>query len=159
MKVGIGLKGLEETVRGFKNLGEAARFRITRNAARAGASTVRSALKKAAPRRQGPQSEASQTYGSLNKNIKLQQLRGANGRFLPYYKVTTGDAFWGAFLDTGTGKYNIDPGPKAKGARAETHLLPTFWWRKTIEQIAPQVTAAMIGNIRRSLLREIAKLK
>lgn len=158
MKVAIGLKGLEETVRGFKNLGEAAQFRIIRNAARAGATRVRGALKKNAPRDSGERSAASARFGALRKNIKMFQLRGGF-KFLPYYRVTTGDAFWGGFLDVGTGRYNVDPGPRAKGAMARTHILPTFWFRRTIEQEGPQVTQAMIENIRRSLVREFAKIK
>lgn len=158
MKAGIQLKGLEETVRGFKNLGEKAQFRIIRNAARAGASTLRGALKKAAPRGSGERSDASSRYGTLRKNIRVVQLRGGK-KFLPYYRVTTGDAFWGGFLDVGTGRYNVDPGPRAKGAGARTHILPNYWWRNTIEQQRPQVTRAMIENIRRSLVREWAKLK
>ncbi|HEX9810645.1 MAG TPA: hypothetical protein VGA88_00965 [Burkholderiales bacterium] len=159
MKVGIGLRGLEETVRGFRNLGEASQFRITRNAARAGATTVRAALKKAAPRgTAGAQSVASSQYGTLRKNIATSQLR-AGGKFLPYYKVTTGDAFWGGFLESGTGRYNIDPGPKAKGAGARTHILPTFWFSQAVERIRPQVITAMVANMRRSIVREFAKIK
>lgn len=158
MKTSIGLKGLEETVRGLKNLGEQAQNRIVRNAARTGATTVKRALKQAAPRGDG-RSKASATYGTLRSNIKTAQLRASNGKFLPYYKVTTDDAFWGGFLDVGTGKYNVAPGPRAKGAAARTHILPNFWFRNAVEQVRPAVTAAMVENIRRSFQREWAKVK
>lgn len=157
MKPSIGIKGLEETVRGMKNLGEQAQHRIIRNAARTGATTVKRALKQAAPRGD-ERSDASTTYGTLRSNIKSVQLR-ANGKFLPYYKVTTDDAFWGSFLDTGTGKYNYAPGPRAKGIAARTHIFPNYWFRNAIEQVRPSVTAAMVENIRRSFVREWAKVK
>lgn len=158
MKPSISLKGLEETVRGMKNLGEQAQNRIIRNAARAGATTVRSALKQAAPRGD-ERSKASETYGTLRSNIKSVQLRAKTGKYLPYYKVTTDDAFWGGFLDRGTGKYNVEPGSKAKGAAARTHISPTFWFRSTIEKVRTQVTDRMVDNIRRSFQREWAKVK
>ena len=145
-------------MRGFKNLGEASQFRIIRNAARSGATRLRGALRKNAPRGTGERSINSERFGSLRKNIKMSQIRGGF-KFLPYYRVTTGDAFWGGFLDVGTGKFNVDPGPRAKGAGARTHILPTFWFRRTLEQERPQVTQAMIENIRRSLVREFAKIK
>lgn len=158
MKPSIGLKGLDRTVRGLKNLGEQAQNRILRNAARAGATATKRALKQAAPRGD-ERSDASKTYGTLSSNIEISQLRAASGKYLPYYKVHTGDAFWGGFLDRGTGKYNVDPGPKAKGAAARTHILPNFWFRNAIEQVRPAVTAAMVDNIRRSFQREWAKVK
>ena len=158
MRASIGLKGLESTIRGLHNLGEQAQNRVVRNAARAGASTLSRALKKAAPRSSGAKSPASQRHGSLRKNIKVSQLR-TRGKFLPYYRVSTSHAFWGGFIDEGTGRYNVDPGPRAKGAAARTHILPNFWWRNTIEQQRPAVTRAMIENIRRSLVREWAKVK
>ena len=158
MRTTIELKGLEETVRGFKNLGVQAQTRIIRNTARAGATTVRNALKAAAPRDDGTKSQAVKRYGTLRTNIRSAQLR-SGGKFLPYYKVDTKDAFWGHFLDVGTGVYNVAPGPKAKGAAARTHITPTFWWRNTIERIRGQVTNAMVASMRRAFQREWAKVK
>lgn len=157
MKASIRIEGLDEVIKGLVNLSEAAKTRITRNIARAGARTVKTELRAAAPRGEH-QSQASAKYGTLTKNIAIEQLK-ASGRFLPYYLVTTGDAFWGSFLDIGTGKYNTAPGSRAKGAAARTHIKPNFWFRRTVGRIRPQVTDEMISSLERSLIREISKIK
>lgn len=136
MRPSISLQGLDETIKSLKNLGEASQNRITRNAARAGATVARKELIKAAPRGK-QQSKASRTYGQLHKNIKMSQHK-AGGKFLPYYRVTTGRAFWGGFLDKGT-----------------KHISPSFWWQQTIELIRSAVQSGMIDNIRKSILREV----
>jgi HK97 gp10 family phage protein len=158
VKTSIKIEGLEQLTKGLHNLGEASKFRIIRNASRAGARTVQQSLKAAAPK-SAEKSEASTTYGRLRSNIKSAQLRGDNGKYSPYYRVSTGDAFWAGFLDKGTGKYNVDPGPKAKGAGAKTHIRPNFWFRKAVEGVRGQVVNDMISNIGRSIKREFDKIK
>lgn len=136
----VGLKGLEETVRGFQNLGEASKKRIVRNASRAGATEMQKALKGAAPVGD-VRSKASEEHGRLSKNIKVEQLK-AGGEFLPYYLVTTGKAFWGWFLDMGT-----------------KHIRPGYWFRNCVEITRPAILKKMVEGIRNSLVREIEKMK
>lgn len=155
MKASIKLVGMDELVAGLKGLGEKSKTRITRNAARAGANDLKRRLKQAAPRSE-KQSKSSQKYGRLSANIKVEQLK--RNKFLPYYLVTTGNAFWGSFKDTGTGKYNVDAGPKAKGASAKTHIKPNYWHRKTVEESRGSVTQKMLASIGRSIQREVDKL-
>ncbi len=155
MRASIKLEGMDDLIAGLKNLSEQSKTRITRNAARAGANELKRKLKQAAPK--GESSEASEKYGKLSSNIKIEQLKAKT--YLPYYRVTTGDAFWGSFLDTGTGKYNVDPGPKAKGPSAKTHIKPNYWHRKTVEQSRDQITKRMSDSMDRSIMREVAKIK
>jgi hypothetical protein len=153
MKASIKLEGLDELITGIRDFDIKARFRIVRNASRAGANVVKRALKAAAPKG-SKRSAASTKYGSLKSNIKSSQAART-----PYYKVHTNDAFWGAFLDTGTGRYNVAPGPRAKGPAARTHIRPLFWFTRTVEGLRPQVSAAMINNARTSIQREFDKIK
>jgi HK97 gp10 family phage protein len=153
MKTSIKLEGLDELIKGIRDFDTRARFRIVRNASRAGANVVKRALKAAAPKGK-KRSTASAKYGSLKSNIKSSQAART-----PYYKVHTNDAFWGAFLDTGTGRYNVKPGPRAKGAAASTHVRPIFWFTRTVEGLRAQVSTAMIDNARRSFQRELDKIK
>lgn len=154
MKVFIELEGLKEMVKGLDNLSDAAHNRIIRNASRVGATRVKKALQAAAPVGL-VKSQASQKHGSLKSNIRVSQSR-VDRRF---YVVSTGDAFWGGFLESGTGRYNVNPGPKAKGEGARTHIRPTYWFSRAVEQVRPVAEQAMVDNVRKSILREVAKLK
>ncbi len=156
MRASIKIEGMDELLAGLKGLGEQSKTRITRNAARAGANDLKRRLKQAAPR-SDEQSESSQKYGRLSANIKVEQLK--RDKHLPYYRVTTGNAFWGSFQDTGTGKHNVEPGPKAKGAAAKTHIKPNYWHRKAVEESRGPVTQKMLVSIGRSIQREVDKIK
>jgi HK97 gp10 family phage protein len=153
MRTSIKLEGLDELIKGIRDFDTKARFRIVRNASRAGANVVKRALKAAAPKGK-ERSTASDKYGSLKSNIKSSQAART-----PYYKVHTNDAFWGAFLDTGTGRYNVAPGPRAKGPAARTHIRPLFWFTRTVEGLRTRVSTAMINNARTSIQREFDKIK
>lgn len=136
MNVSIKIEGLDEFIEGLGNFDQKARDRIVRNAARAGATEVQRAVKKAAPIDMGRRSKQSRLYGHLRENIRVKQI----GR-LPYYKVTTGNAFWGMYLNRGT-----------------KFIKPSRWFDNAVDTVRESVVAKMIDNIRKSIVRELAKI-
>lgn len=150
--VDIDQRSLQKLVRGFKDLEEKAQHRIIRNAARAAASEVKRKVKSSAPKG-STQSLNSQIYGRLRNNIKIVSLRK-----VPYFRVTIGNAFWGQFLDVGTGKFNIAPGRRAKGASAKTSIRARKWFSNAIDTSRMSIEQAMVKSIKRSLEREFARL-
>jgi HK97 gp10 family phage protein len=150
--VDIDQRALQNLTRGFKDLEEKAQDRIIRNAARAAASEVKRKVKSNAPKGD-KQSVNSQIYGRLRNNITIKSIRK-----VPYFRVTVGDAFWGLFLESGTGKFNIAPGGRAKGASARTHIRATKWFSKSVDTSRKSIEQAMVNNIRRSLEREFARI-
>jgi HK97 gp10 family phage protein len=103
------MEGLEELGKVLDMLPERIQTRVAGSAVRAGANVSCSIVQQAAPQdAKLPRSKASQKYGSLSANIEVQALKpkhkGERG-----YKVTTGDAFWGHFLEFGTIKMAARP--------------------------------------------------
>lgn len=152
----IKVEGLDKLIDGLDNLSQQAKNRITRNSSKAGAQSMQRTLKANAPRGRGERSQNSIVYGSLQKNIKVTEVRADGKRF---YRVTTGDAFWAWFLNYGTGKYNTNPGPKAKGNAAKSHMKGNDWFDRAVETGKSAALDAMIKSASSALKREIAKIK
>lgn len=154
--VNIGLEGLDDALRDIDDFEDKARERVLRNAARSGGRYLAKRLAESAPRPKGSaRSSASRKYGPLDKNIKSTEYRGRNGK--RFVVVSTGAAFWGRFLESGTGKFNVDPGPRAKRNAARTHLRPTYWFSRTVDCVTNQVVEEMFDNAATSLGREVDK--
>lgn len=127
--------------------------RVQKNAVnqamRAGGAIVRDAAKADAPvgkrkgrkrfyvsRKTGKRVQAND-YGALKKNIRVQKVRGTDGR----YVVTDGSAFWGMFYEFGTKRQPPRP-----------FLRPAF------DRVREKALATVIRTIGPRIENEIRKL-
>lgn len=127
--------------------------RVQKNAVnqamRAGAAVVRDAAKAAArvgkrqgrkrfyvSRKTGKRVQAKD-YGTLKKNIKVQKVRGTDGRYI----VTDGSAFWGMFYEFGT-----------RRQRPRPFMRPAF------DRVKDRALAKVIRTMGPRIEREIAKI-
>lgn len=94
------IEGLKELNAALKLLPQEIQGKTLQNAVRAAMRPAFNAVKGAAPIDKEGQSWASKKYGELHKNIKLRKAKSApNGKGVA---ITTGNAFWGYFLEKGT---------------------------------------------------------
>lgn len=94
--------GLDEARRALKQLPDKVQRRVLRGATAAGARAMAKAVKDAAPVETGEQSNASKQYGRLKDNVRVIRLRRGYPDTTAAYRVDTGKAFWGMFLEFGT---------------------------------------------------------
>lgn len=100
--IGIKLDGLQELNNALGKLPKNVENRVLQNAVTSSARIARKKIADNAPRDADGQSQASKKYGRLFKNIKVRNSRRdrRNGQRGAY--ITTGNAFWGYFLEKGT---------------------------------------------------------
>lgn len=93
---------------------------------------VAKAIRGAAPRNQGDQSKASRQYGSLYSNIRVKTMRYNKGNGKRGAVISTGNAFWGNFLEFGT-----------RYIAARPWFLPTFnaSQQQAVDELKTRLTA------------------
>lgn len=95
------LQGARELERALEDLGKQVATRIGRKAVRDSAQLLQAALILQAPYLPGLRPKRSAQYGHLRDNLKVVTVRAKKPGLL-LYRVSTGDAFWGNFLEFGT---------------------------------------------------------
>lgn len=107
----MGVGGFDGLYQALGDLGEAAASKRTATAAvRDGAKLIGDAVQSAAPigtrstrkywKTKGGETRTAD-YGRLHQNIKVRKARSMKKTYTGY-NITTGDAFWGIFLEFGT---------------------------------------------------------
>jgi HK97 gp10 family phage protein len=96
------LEGAKDLERVLGALGKDVATRIGRKAVRDPAQVLATVLRLTAPYRPGRRDRPNGAdYGHLRDNLKVVSVRAKKPGLL-LYRVTTGDAFWGNFLEFGT---------------------------------------------------------
>jgi HK97 gp10 family phage protein len=104
----MALKGARELEQALEALGKQTATRIGRKAVRDSAKHLQASLILTAPYRPAARPKRSGQYGHLRDNLKVVTVRAKKPGLL-LYRVSTGDAFWGNFLEFGT--VNLAPRP------------------------------------------------
>ncbi len=133
--------GFAEADKILRELGPQVENRVLQSATSAGARVMAKSVRANAPKGSGKQSVASQKYGRLSKNIKTAVLRIAKAKGRRGARVSTGDAFWGQFLEFGT-----------------RHLSARPWFRPAIEQSKDAAIDKLREFLGRGIEREATKL-
>ena len=135
------LKGVEDLRRGLAELDQAVAKRIGRKAARDPAVVLRAVLAVTAPYRPGRRMRpGGADYGHLRDNLKVVSVRAKKpGLFL--YRVSTGDAFWGNFLELGTVRMAARP-----------------WMLPTVEGMKGEIVDLQISTIRSGIETQAKKM-
>lgn len=139
MRLNIAMPGLAEVARNLESLGKEVATEIGLEAVRAGAEVLQVAWQRAAPF--DPDSKVkswtlksgevrSKNYGHLNQNIRIGKVRPQKESAV-VYKVTTGDAFWGYFVEFGTVNMRARP-----------------WARPTMEMMKQQMLDVQVDVLR-----------
>lgn len=102
------IEGLSQINSVLQQLPSAIERRVLQNAVNAGARIILSAVKEKAPRHQGKQSKASERYGTLLRNLRVQTLRRVR-KGMRGARVWTKDAFWAVFYERGTKRQPARP--------------------------------------------------
>lgn len=139
VEVDIKISGLNEALAILRKMPDRVRTRVLRGAVRAGATVMRRQVRANAPRGDEP-SPASEKYGRLRDNIRIIRLKRGPKTWAGY-RVDTGDAYWGYFIEFGTVK-----------------MAPRAWFRPAVDTAAEASLARMRDQMGRSIEREAAKL-
>jgi len=106
----IKVEGLKEIEATLKALPARVAKREAGRALAPAARYLRNAVKRNAPVGAEHSVNGSKQYGSLRRNIKSGSVKQKSRRFFASYRVHTGDAFWGLFIEYGTER-GIKPNP------------------------------------------------
>lgn len=116
MKMVVKFEGGAELSANLAKLGDEA-TKAGRRGLRATARELQAALVEAAPRSEGGSrkywkrangTSASEYYGQLHENIKVREVAARKDHTI-VMRVTTGNAFWGLFLEFGTVRMRARP--------------------------------------------------
>jgi HK97 gp10 family phage protein len=110
---------------------------ILRNGLRAAAPVGRGSTKKTWKTKAGTSNSAD--YGHLRDNIKTKKQRSRSAHSLRFI-VTTGNAFWGKFLEFGTRKMS-----------AKT------WFKPAVDRIMPRAAESIVSEVRKAIDRAARK--
>jgi HK97 gp10 family phage protein len=154
---GSTLTGFRELDQVLRQLPEAVQRRVSRNAVYAAGIVWRDAARAAAPKGQRP-SKASAQYGPLRINVKIYRWRRTRKKGMAGASVSTDAAFWGYFLEYGTGPYFTGPGGRSKGPASRTKIRPKPWFRPAIDANAGRALDAMKGRLARGIATEAQRL-
>ncbi len=135
------MRGLDDANRVLKQLPNRIENKVLQAATRKGAGVLAVQLRKNAPRGTGKQSPASQTYGKLIRNIRVQALKSKRRKGQRGSQVWTRDAFWGYILEFGSKYISARP-----------------WWRPTVAANEQAAFAAMREELGKGIEREAEKL-
>lgn len=123
-----------ELSRGLRTLGEEA-TKVGRRSLRKTANELRDALIDAAPRNKAGETEKSwrrkdgsigrARYGQLFQNIRTRELRVRKNNTIGMV-VSTGNAFWGSFLEWGTEKMDAQPWFRPVWDRMQNRLVASL---------------------------------
>jgi len=133
------VKGLKELDTQLRQLDGKVATRIGRKAVRDPANLLRTVLSLTAPYRTGRRLKGGQDWGHLRDNLKVVSVK-ARKRGLILYRVSTGDAFWGNFLELGT-----------------VAMSPRPWMRPQVDALTPEIVTMQIDTLRLGITREAKK--
>lgn len=137
------VSGFKEAEAVLKRLPQRVENRVLQAATMAGARVIRKGVKADAPRGdKGKQSAASKKYKRLSQNIKAQPLKSLRKKKgIRGARITTGNAFWGMFLEFGT-----------------RHIAARPWFRPAVSRAQQAAVAKLKTAIGVGVNREAAKL-
>ena len=137
------VKGFKEAEQVLNQLPGRMEARVLQAATMSGAREIRKEVKKAAPRGdKTKQSPSSKKYKRLYQNIKAIQLKSLKRKKgIRGSRVTTGNAFWGVFLEFGT-----------------KHIAAKPWFRPAVTKARDAATEALKKALGRGIEREASKL-
>lgn len=133
--ISIDLQGLKELESALLALDRQVSARIGRKAVRDSAQLLRAVLAVSAPYRPGSRRKRGRDDGHLREILKVVSVR-AKKPGLILYRVSTGDAFWGNFLELGTVKMNPRP-----------------WMRPTVEAMKGELVAEQVAILKTGIDR------
>ncbi len=131
MQIGISMPGLAELDKVLGDLGHAVATEIGSDAIKASADLLRDAWQLAAPYDPRPKTKSwtlksgevrSKDYGHLNQNIRVGSVTPEKENAV-VFKVTTGNAFWGYFVEIGTVKMRPQPWARPELERLKSALV------------------------------------
>jgi HK97 gp10 family phage protein len=126
----VKVEGVSELKAAFEQLGVEVSTRIGVRANREAARLLQSELIQAAPY-DPREKKRAKNYGHLRDNIRIRRQRA---------RVTTGNAFWGNFLEFGTVRMPAQP-----------------WFRPIVESLRELLLGKQIGGLRDGIEREAKK--
>lgn len=126
----IKLDGVAELKAALAELGEAVATKVGRKAARSAAVEFQGVVKETAPYRPGERTKASAEFGHLRDNIRVRKARSRTAHTLTY-TVSTGNAYWGSFLEFGTVRMAAQP-----------------WLRPAFDVVAPRLVNVIIDGLK-----------
>lgn len=101
MRINIDTREFKQFEKDLKKLPNNIATRVLQNSVTSAARVGMKEIKAAAPVHTGEQSEMSKQYGTLKSNIKVRRAKPKTGHERSAY-ISTGNAFWGNFLEYGT---------------------------------------------------------
>lgn len=116
------LEGGAELERVLLGLGKKVATRIGRKAVRDPTKMLQGKLTLVAPFLAGDRQGRSGRYGHLRDNLKVVSVRARTPGLL-LYRVSTGDAFWGNFLEFGTVNIRAQPWMRPTVDRETSHII------------------------------------
>lgn len=144
------LKGFEELSKLLDELPETVQDAVLGDATRVAARDLLPSIRAAAPVHEGKQSQASQRYGTLRENIRAEFLRWTRSRKgIKGWRIVTGDAFWGNFLEFGT---RFIPAQRGGGF---TNLK---WFERAVEENSQRTLAKLTTGILEGINKQANKL-
>lgn len=135
----IDLKGAAELDRALGELGKQVATRIGRKAVKDPTDLLATVLRLTAPYLPGVHLKRGKNYGHLRENLKVKPLK-AKKPGLILYRVSTGDAFWGNFLELGTVKMAAQP-----------------WMRPTVDGMKGEIVDLQISTLSLGITRAMKK--
>jgi HK97 gp10 family phage protein len=147
--VTFAIDGIEELRASLQELGDAIAKKVAVEANRDAAEVLQGLLKKAAPfdptfRKKYwlRKNLTVQTgyYGHLRDAIEVRRVKARNANYI-VHKVSTGDAFWGYFLEFGTVKMGARP-----------------WFRPVLDANAKRLQGIQIEGLRKGIEGEAARI-
>lgn len=140
------LKGFKEVSALLEDLPDQMQNTVLKEATKKVAKELLPSIRDAAPVHEGKQSKASARYGTLRQNLRVEFLRWTrNKNGIKGWRVVTGDAFWGNFLEFGT---RFIP-----SSRSQTPWNGLGWFKKGVDENSER----SISNLQIYLLDGIDK--
>jgi HK97 gp10 family phage protein len=101
MKINIDTREFRQFEKDLQKLPNKIATKVLQNSVTSAIRVGMKEIKASAPVHTGDQSEASKRYGTLKSNIRARKAKAASSHERSAY-VSTGNAFWGNFLEYGT---------------------------------------------------------
>lgn len=155
MRVSVKFEGGQDLSRALATLGDESTV-AGRRSLRTTANELRDALRESAPRGDGPTKKtkrlksggsASYDYGRLKDNIRVTESRARKDNTI-VMKVSTGNAFWGRFLEFGTVNMRARPWMRPVFDRMQNVLVASLGKQLgiQIERAAKRIARGTLAN-------------
>lgn len=141
MQVKFETKGFKELDDALGKLPNNIQKRVLQNAANAGMRVIRKSIIAQAPQNAGVQSPASERYGTLKENISKARKARVREKQRKSSYVSSGDAFWGYFLEKGT-----------------RYIPATRWFSRAVESAKDAALEKVRKSLGKGIDREFKKL-